>query len=148
MMTDNEILVFERFPAWKELFHIAKDWEYGSIHKHFEIESILHIKNKNVKYYNAVGRANVELADIGKFLLNIKGVGYVTVKPDDYPNAVLNLTNSVYRRMKRVIRVTDGAPIELMTSESLIKMRQMTDRAKDALIMLKTTRKEYKTLLR
>lgn len=136
------------YPAWKQLLKVAKTWDYGSVHKHDEVSAIISEKHKTLKYYNAVGRANIELADMGRFLINLKSVGYMVVNPDEYPEAVLSLTNAVYRKMKRVVRVVEGAPVELMTSESVGKIRTMSDRAKTALAMVKSTRKDYINLLK
>jgi hypothetical protein len=139
---------FDLYPAWKQLLKVAKTWDYGSVHKHDEVSAIISEKHKTLKYYNAVGRANIELADMGRFLINLKSVGYMVVNPDEYPEAVLSLTNAVYRKMKRVVRVVEGAPVELMTPESVGKIRTMSDRAKTALAMVKATRKDYIKLLK
>lgn len=136
------------YPAWKQLLKVAKTWDYGSVHKHDEVSAIISENHKTLKYYNAVGRANIELADMGRFLINLKSVGYVVVNPDEYPEAVLSLTNAVYRKMKKVVRVVEGAPVELMTPESVGKIRNMSDRAKTALAMIKATRKDYIKLLK
>jgi len=143
---DDENL--DLYPAWKQLLKVAKTWEYGTVHKHSEILAIVGMPHKTVAYYNSVGRANADLADLGKFLICLKGVGYVVVNPDDYPEAVLNLTSQVYRKMRKIVLVVEGAPIDLMTTESVQKIRNMSDRAKSALAMVKATRKDYIKLLR
>jgi len=136
------------YPAWKRLSRIASMWEYGTFHPHSEIEEILEIKKDQKGYHRAIDRAKLELLqEDNKWLINSFGAGYSVCQPDEFPDEVLKGVNKAYRRMKRAIKISDNAPIEDMSVDALMKLRNIRDRVGRSAAMIKQDRVEIKRVL-
>lgn len=138
-----------KIPEWKNLYDAMQSWEYEDDHKHIEFENILGIKKDSNRYYPQIERAGLELLTRqNKLLVNIHSIGYKLVHPEGYPDEILRLTDMVYRRARKVVLVTEYAPEEEMTQETLNKVRTMRDRAFQRLSSLKKDKKDYLRLLK
>ena len=136
------------YPAWKRLSRMGSVWEYGTFHPHSEIEEILEIKQDDKGYHTAITRAKLELLqEDNKWLVNSFGSGYRVCYPDEFPDEVLKGVNKAYRRMKRAMKISDNAPIEDMSIEGLMKLRNIRDRIGRSAAMLKQDRVEIKRVL-
>jgi len=134
-------------PEWKNLVTKAQDWEYGEFHSHKEIEQIINIEYGTQRYYNSVGRANITLLIKQKLLVNCQSKGYQVCMPDAYPEQVLSETRKAFKRMKKSVAICDNAPIENMSSDALIKLRYIRDRASSSMMALKQNRTEFNRVL-
>ena len=117
-----------KLPEWKELLEVALTWEYGSIHSHEEIAKIMYLNPLHNKYYQMVRRANEELIDKGKMLVNVNKVGYQVVKPDEYLNVATKTFVQGKRRIHKANRILTFAPTELMTEGARKSLLNVRDR--------------------
>lgn len=102
------------FPPWKELIKIALRWDYGSMHTHMEIATILTVQPKTTEYYHMVSRANEELLMASKMLRNVIGKGYEVANPNDYPETSQSQMDKALRHTKAAEIICTYAPTELM----------------------------------
>ena len=109
--TTEEIVLL---PLWKELFKVAQDWEYGSVHEHTEIARILGVEYGSRKYYENVNTAFEQLAHSGKRLRCIHSIGYYVLKPSEYPLAAYDDTRKSGQVLKRGLDNVYNAPTHKM----------------------------------
>jgi len=106
------------FPEWKELYSVARTWQYDEIHPHKEIETILNIsRSAREKYYSNIYRVRDELLkNDALHMINVPNVGYVIVHPNKAPKVADKYAD-------RADRATDTA-IDLLIN---VRHKEMSD---------------------
>jgi hypothetical protein len=135
------------FPPWKELIKIALRWDYGSMHTHMEIATILTVQPKTTEYYHMVSRANEELLMASKMLRNVIGKGYEVVNPNDYPETSQSQMDKALRHTKTAELICTYAPTELMDDHHKKIHEKHTQAVVGSRIMLEKETKTAKRLL-
>ena len=103
------------FPPSRELARVAETWEYGSTHTHADISEILDSPQQENLYYQYVADANEILIPKGKLIRNVRGVGYLVVKPDDYRGASFEKVKKSKDFLMRACEIAQHAPVDAMT---------------------------------
>ena len=103
------------FPPFRELAKIAKDWPYGSTHTHDEISKILDTPQQENLYYQYVADANELLIPHGKMIRNVRGVGYLVIRPDDYRGASFEKVKKSKEFLLRACEIAQHAPVDEMS---------------------------------
>jgi len=109
------------FPPSRELAKVAKEWAYGSTHQHSEIADILQTPQQENLYYQYVADANEILIPLGKLIKNVRGIGYLVIKPDDYRGASFDRVKKSKDFLMRACEIAQHAPVSEMTAEEQIR---------------------------
>ena len=117
-----------KMPEYMELYETALQWDYESRHTHEEIANIMQLKYGTPKYHSMVRRANEKLIECGKMIGNVRGEGYIVVKPDNYVEKSLSKFKQGVRRIRKSYKISDYAPIKQMTDKGLSKYRNYNER--------------------
>jgi len=137
-----------KIPEWKELFGVARDWDYGETHSHREIAKIIGLHYPSDKFYHTITRANKELLHIGKMLSSIQGKGYKVVEPNDYHKEIERETRRAERRAAVAMDIGEHAPYEEMDLSTRMRTKHISDRALQNFAFLKSKRVEIHLLAR
>lgn len=70
---------------WERFAEVAREWDYGTIHTHEEIASLIGVEPKTHEYYMTISKARRPLILDGKMIRVIKNEGYRVILPDEYP---------------------------------------------------------------
>jgi hypothetical protein len=136
------------YPEWKELVKHAITWDYGTVHSHQEISSIMLLKPFTRKYYTMVSRASKELRDYGKVIVSLPKQGYKVIAPDEYVGHAIKYVEAGSKRIKTAHSILDCAPVDKMTVPGRTRFNMVYDRMAAFYAFMQGGVKELKTLER
>lgn len=117
MFMGEETKELKLFPPSRELAKVAETWAYGSTHEHSEIAAILDTPQQENLYYQYIADANELLIPKGKMIRNVRGVGYLVVKPDDYRGASFEQVKKSKDYLLRACEIAQYAPVDEMSPD-------------------------------
>jgi len=105
-------------PNWLHFYYQARDWEYGTVHTHEEIELDLAIEKQTPPYYAAIGKANQLLLQRDlKYLSSETGKGYRVLPPNQHITESRNVLNRANRQAKKAVGISLHTNLEELTDE-------------------------------
>jgi hypothetical protein len=113
---------YKLHPAWKELFKVAKEWEYGSFHSHEEIASIINQEMQTQAYYQTVNRANRELLRQANRCLSPHQTeggkrGYRVLLPSEHLLEAQRLTRQAAKKLGKSYSVATATPLHMLDEQ-------------------------------
>jgi hypothetical protein len=117
-------------PEWKELYSIAKDWEYGSFHPHEEIVGIINVPYNTTEYYKIVHRTNDQLLiEQSKFLKSVYRKGYRVIEPNEHVEESGSQIRKTLLRFKKGVAVAANTNTERLSQEEAQQLANYLQRA-------------------
>lgn len=117
-------------PEWKQLYSIAKDWEYGSFHSHEEIQEIIKKPKNTTDYYRIIHRTNDELLiEQSKFLKCVYRKGYRVIEPNEHVEESGSQVRKTLLRFKKGVAVAANTNTERLTQEEAQQLANYLERA-------------------
>ena len=114
------------------LVKAVSEREYGSILDFKEIGYIIHQEYGTHAYNDILQAAKKRLELAGHMIVNVRGVGYKVLQPDDYTQEGVKRVRQGARRIDRGAKVLNHAPVNDMSQE----VREAHNRVNDRMVRL------------
>lgn len=114
------------------LVKAVSEREYGSILDFKEIGYIIHQEYGTHAYSDILQAAKKRLELAGHMIVNVRGVGYKVLQPDDYTQEGVKRVRQGARRIDRGTKVLNHAPVNDMTQQA----REAHNRVNDRMVRL------------
>ena len=119
----------KRYPEWKQFYHIAKDWEYGSFHSHEECAKIIGIAI-GTKYYQQIQKANDLLrVEKNKHLKTCQKKGYEVILPKNHVTESSSRIRKTLKHFKKGMEIAVHTNTEALTEDENRKLGDYLQRA-------------------
>lgn len=104
---------------WERFAETAREWDYGTIHSHEEIASLIGVEPRTHEYYMTISKARRPLILDGKMIKVIKNEGYRVVLPDEYPAESVRMYSKGADRIALSKEIFVFSPRERMSAVSV-----------------------------
>ena len=121
-----------RQEAIDSLVKAVEERNYGDILDFKEIGYIIHQEYGTHAYNDILQAAKKRLELAGHMIVNVRGVGYKVLPPDDYTNEGVKRVRQGARRIDRGAKVLNHAPVNDMSQE----VREAHNRVNDRMVRL------------
>ena len=121
-----------RQEAIDSLVKAVEERNYGDTLDFKEIGYIIHQEYGTHAYSDILQDARKRLELAGHMIVNVRGVGYKVLPPDDYTNEGVKRVRQGARRIDRGAKVLNHAPVNDMTQPA----REAHNRVNDRMIRL------------
>jgi hypothetical protein len=136
-MTEDNQQITEgvlRLPLYRYLVDAVMSWEYGTIHSHDEISSILTVTYDTYQYRSAISAANKDLTLRGKRLKSVRNVGYMVLEPKNYLSEAVGHLKKSTNQLKTSASIAYGCKIELVELEHRNEVIRYRDHVRSKLV--------------
>ena len=151
-MNQIEIFGTVKRENYKRLIEIAQHWEYGTLHNHEEISSILGVQynpgSQNKVYYREVYKANRELSRIGKMIRVNRNEGYEVVTPEQYAECARKDAKTSGKWLTKALKKINNCPTELLTSSQKTELVMTGDYIQGLRSFYKKERRDFTQMLK
>ena len=106
--------------------------KYGDVLDFKEIGYIIHQEYGTHAYQDILQAARKRLELAGHMIVNMRGVGYKVLPPDDYTNEGVKRVRQGAKRIDRGAKVLNHAPVNDMTQQA----REAHNRVNDRMVRL------------
>jgi len=121
-----------RQEAIGSLVKAVKERNYGDILDFKEIGYIIHQEYGTHAYNDILQAAKKRLELAGHMIVNVRGVGYKVLQPDDYTQEGVKRVRQGAKRIDRGTKVLNHAPVNDMTQQA----REAHNRVNDRMVRL------------
>ena len=121
-----------RQEAIDSLVKAVEERNYGDILDFKEIGYIIHQEYGTHAYSDILQAARKRLELAGHMIVNMRGVGYKVLQPDDYTKEGVKRVRQGARRIDRGAKVLNHAPVNDMSQE----VREAHNRVNDRMVRL------------
>ena len=121
-----------RQEAIDNLVKAVKERNYGDVLTFDSIGYIIGQKHGTMKYQDILQTAKKRLELAGHMIVNVRGVGYKVLQPDDYTKEGVKRVRQGARRIDRGAKVLNHAPVNDMTQQA----REAHNRVNDRMVRL------------
>ena len=121
-----------RQEAIDSLVNAVEERNYGDILDFKEIGYIIHQEYGTHSYSDILQAAKKRLELAGHMIVNMRGVGYKVLPPDDYTKEGVKRVRQGARRIDRGAKVLNHAPVNDMSQE----VREAHNRVNDRMVRL------------
>lgn len=121
-----------RQEAIDSLVKAVEERNYGDILDFKEIGYIIHQEYGTHAYNDILQAAKKRLELSGHMIVNVRGVGYKVLQPDDYTQEGVKRVRQGARRIDRGAKVLNHAPVNDMTQQA----REAHNRVNDRMVRL------------
>ena len=121
-----------RQEAIDSLVKAVEERNYGDTLDFKEIGYIIHQEYGTHSYSDILQAARKRLELAGHMIVNVRGVGYKVLPPDDYTNEGVKRVRQGARRIDRGAKVLNHAPVNDMSQE----VREAHNRVNDRMVRL------------
>jgi hypothetical protein len=121
-----------RQEAIDSLVKAVEERKYGDILDFKEIGYIIHQEYGTHAYSDILQAARKRLELAGHMIVNMRGVGYKVLQPDDYTKEGVKRVRQGARRIDRGAKVLNHAPVNDMSQE----VREAHNRVNDRMVRL------------
>jgi len=121
-----------RQEAIDSLVKAVEKRNYGDILDFKEIGYIIHQEYGTHAYNDILQAAKKRLELAGHMIVNVRGVGYKVLPPDDYTNEGVKRVRQGAKRIDRGAKVLNHAPVNDMTQQA----REVHNRVNDRMVRL------------
>lgn len=121
-----------RQEAIDSLVKAVEERKYGDILDFKEIGYIIHQEYGTHAYSDILQAARKRLELAGHMIVNVRGVGYKVLPPDDYTKEGVKRVRQGARRIDRGAKVLNHAPVNDMSQE----VREAHNRVNDRMVRL------------
>ena len=121
-----------RQEAIDSLVKAVEERNYGDILDFKEIGYIIHQEYGTHAYSDILQAARKRLELAGHMIVNMRGIGYKVLQPDDYTKEGVKRVRQGARRIDRGAKVLNHAPINDMSQE----VREAHNRVNDRMVRL------------
>ena len=122
----------KRQEAIEALVKAVGERKYGDVLDFKEIGYIIHQEYGTHAYNDILQAAKKRLEIAGHMIVNVRGVGYKVLNPDDYTNEGVKRVRQGARRIDRGTKVLNHAPVNDMTQQA----REAHNRVNDRMVRL------------
>ena len=122
----------KRQEAIDSLVKAVSERKYGDVLDFKEIGYIIHQEYGTNAYQDILQAARKRLEVAGHMIVNVRGVGYKVLQPDDYTKEGVKRVRQGARRIDRGTKVLNHAPVNDMTQQA----REAHNRVNDRMIRL------------
>lgn len=121
-----------RQEAIDSLVKAVEERNYGDILDFKEIGYIIHQEYGTHAYSDILQAARKRLELAGHMIVNMRGIGYKVLQPDDYTKEGVKRVRQGARRIDRGAKVLNHAPVNDMSQE----VREAHNRVNDRMVRL------------
>lgn len=121
-----------RQEAIGSLVKAVEERNYGDILDFKEIGYIIHQEYGTHAYNDILQAAKKRLELAGHMIVNVRGVGYKVLQPDDYTQEGVKRVRQGAKRIDRGTKVLNHAPVNDMTQQA----REAHNRVNDRMVRL------------
>ncbi len=114
------------------LVKAVNERNYGDVLDFKEIGYIIHQEYGTRQYNDILHAAMKRLEVMGHMIVNLRGIGYKVLSPDDYTSEGVKRVRQGAKRIDRGTKVLNHAPINDMTQQA----REVHNRVNDRMIRL------------
>ena len=114
------------------LVKAVSERKYGDVLDFKEIGYIIHQEYGTHAYNNILQAVKKRLELAGHMIVNVRGVGYKVLPPDDYTNEGVKRVHQGAKRIDRGTKVLNHAPVNDMTQQA----REAHNRVNDRMVRL------------
>jgi hypothetical protein len=121
-----------RQEAIDSLVKAVEERNYGDILDFKEIGYIIHQEYGTHAYSDILQAAKKRLELAGHMIVNVRGIGYKVLQPDDYTQEGVKRVRQGAKRIDRGTKVLNHAPVNDMTQQA----REAHNRVNDRMVRL------------
>ena len=121
-----------RQEAIDSLVKTVSERKYGDVLDFKEIGYIIHQEYGTHAYNDILQAAKKRLELAGHMIVNVRGIGYKVLPPDDYTNEGVKRVRQGAKRIDRGTKVLNHAPVNDMTQQA----REAHNRVNDRMVRL------------
>lgn len=103
---------------------------FGDVITHEQLAYQLQVDVQSEEYRHKVVQLKERLLKAGKYIENVRGIGYKVTNPDDYADVAINQYRLGFNRLSKGAEILHYAPTNEMTQEGLANYNKVFDRAK------------------
>lgn len=122
----------KRQEAIDSLVKAVSEHQYGDVLDFKEIGYIINREYGTHAYNDVLQAAKKRLEIAGHMIVNVRGIGYKVLRPDDYTNEGVKRVRQGAKRIDRGAKVLNHAPVNDMTQQA----REAHNRVNDRMVRL------------
>lgn len=117
-----------RQEAIDNLVKAVKERNYGDVLNFDEIGGIINQRYGTRAYSDILQAARRRLIDAGHIIVNVRGIGYKVLLPDNYTSEGVRHIRDAGRKIDRATKIIDHAPVNDMSPDARAAHNRVSDR--------------------
>lgn len=118
----------ERKDAINALVTAVEEMDYGAVLSFRDIGDIIGHRYGERGYNDVLQAARKRLVAAGHMIVNMRGIGYKVLNPDDYTGEGVRMMRQGARRIDRGVKLMDHAPVKDMSPAAREAHNRVNDR--------------------